>query len=402
MIFIWSGEGGPLQYAGLFLFLLQFIGPHLYHLANELSTLNADDGNGLHRGGNNPVVFSNSHLAFAVGFFLFNICGSLLLVWFPTSGVEEDNDVAGGAAGAAAEEAPSGSPANPIVIDDDGGGINNAAGNSSNTNNTQNGNVHDTNGAAGNISNTINTQHINVHDTNEQPQSLWRDYLSSLPQTPAPHVLFLPGLLFSFLLLLPLAADYLWKDGMLRYFTDENVLWLTTTVVICHIMMAILACRMLRDVIGGGGGGEGMWTYPGNARGPTRRRRRFRKLTAGEITDIVRKVPVEEYVSPKDVHSGQCTSVSRLKRMLVNRGESEATGRCFTREELAKEIERCRKFNEECPVCAEEYAEGDVLRVSHCQHEFHLHCFDKWMYTFSTNSRPATNPTCPLCKATIE
>lgn len=49
------------------------------------------------------------------------------------------------------------------------------------------------------------------------------------------------------------------------------------------------------------------------------------------------------------------------------------------------------------------HSNSDVLRVMHCcRNEYHLHCFDKWIYTFATDSRPATHPTCPLCKATLK
>lgn len=44
---------------------------------------------------------------------------------------------------------------------------------------------------------------------------------------------------------------------------------------------------------------------------------------------------------------------------------------------------------------------SDALRVLPCQHEYHLHCFDRWVYTFATDSRPRTEPTCPLCKYTL-
>jgi hypothetical protein len=43
----------------------------------------------------------------------------------------------------------------------------------------------------------------------------------------------------------------------------------------------------------------------------------------------------------------------------------------------------------------------DALRVLPCQHEFHLHCFDRWVYTFATETRADTEPSCPLCKASL-
>jgi len=119
-----------------------------------------------------------------------------------------------------------------------------------------------------------------------------------------------------------------------------------------------------------------------------------------EISDIVRKVPAEEFFPLAAVETG--CSTARLKRMLVHRGAAEAAQKCVERDDLAKEVLKVRNFNEECPICAEEYVEGDVMRVTHCKHEFHLHCFDKWIYSYSTDSRPPTHPTCPLCKAEIK
>jgi hypothetical protein len=41
-----------------------------------------------------------------------------------------------------------------------------------------------------------------------------------------------------------------------------------------------------------------------------------------EIADILRKVPVEEFVSNEEFRSGEC-SVTRMKRMTTNRGATE-------------------------------------------------------------------------------
>ena len=68
-------------------------------------------------------------------------------------------------------------------------------------------------------------------------------------------------------------------------------------------------------------------------------------------------MPVEEFVSEDDVKNGDC-SIARMKRMLCNRGALEAAERCLERDELVREIEKTRNFNEECAICAEEYVEG--------------------------------------------
>ncbi|KAL3797487.1 hypothetical protein ACHAW5_010096 [Stephanodiscus triporus] len=186
------------------------------------------------------------------------------------------------------------------------------------------------------------------------------------------------------------------RGGGTTTFADSGFVHLVVLAMIAHAAMTIAGYRVLRDVLGSGIAG----VYPGNRRGGGRRGR-GRKLTVTEIADIVRKVPVEEYVSEENIRTGDC-SVARMKRMMTNRGAADGVAaKCVERDDLVREIEGIRNFNEECAICAEEYVEGDILRVPLCRHEFHLHCFDKWMYTFSTDSRPATYPTCPLCKATV-
>ena len=47
-----------------------------------------------------------------------------------------------------------------------------------------------------------------------------------------------------------------------------------------------------------------------------------------------------------------------------------------------------------CPICMEDYVEGDVLRCLPCNvtHEFHVACCDRWL---------ESNSTCPLCRTAI-
>ena len=71
----------------------------------------------------------------------------------------------------------------------------------------------------------------------------------------------------------------------------------------------------------------------------------------------VRKVPVEEFVSEENVRTGDC-SVARMKRMMSNRGAADVAAKCVERDDLVRELEGIRNFNEECAICAEEYVEG--------------------------------------------
>lgn len=69
-------------------------------------------------------------------------------------------------------------------------------------------------------------------------------------------------------------------------------------------------------------------------------------------------MPVEEYVSEENIRTGNC-SVARMKRMMTNRGAADVVAAiCVERDDLVREIEGIRNFNEECAICAEEYVEG--------------------------------------------
>ena len=69
-------------------------------------------------------------------------------------------------------------------------------------------------------------------------------------------------------------------------------------------------------------------------------------------------MPVEEYLSEEDIRTGDC-SVGRLKRMMSNRGAADVVeAKCVERDDLVRELEGIRNFNEECAICAEEYVEG--------------------------------------------
>jgi hypothetical protein len=140
--------------------------------------------------------------------------------------------------------------------------------------------------------------------------------------------------------------------GGMTFTYNVGFIQLVLVAMGAHVLMAFAAYRVLRDVLAGG---DNVFTYPGNLRGSGggSSRRRRRKLTVSEIADIVRKVPVEEFVSNEDLRSGEC-SVTRMKRMMTNRGATEIAAKCIERDDLVCELEKIRKFNDECSICAEE------------------------------------------------
>mmetsp|Transcript_8347 Transcript_8347/g.18705 ORF Transcript_8347/g.18705 Transcript_8347/m.18705 type:complete len:355 (+) Transcript_8347:99-1163(+) len=354
MILIWSGEGGPLQWLGIIVFILQFFAPQIFRLSLEIQdgTLSIDSF---------PLVWLACSLAIAL------VMGGLWVAWDFWSSEEqqedeeehvnvneEDNNET--PAESSGPSAQSGTASNPVVVDDNG--------------------------------------------DDDAWIRAWTRINSMLQSFSPTHLMLALGFILPLAMTAPLFLNALQNEELPVGFANSGIIQITVLAILAvtaHSIMAIAAYRVLRDVLDSAGG---VGPYPGTRQG--RRRRLRRKLTVSELVDIVRKVPVEEFVSEDDVRTGSC-SIGRMKRMLANRGASEASEKCVERDDLAKEVEKVRKFNEDCAICAEEYVEGDVLRVSHCcKNEFHLHCFDKWIYTFSTDSRPNTHPTCPLCKATIQ
>ncbi len=261
--------------------------------------------------------------------------------------------------------APAGSAANPVIIDDD----------ENETSKNNNSNANSSNGGG-----------------NRSLQDRARAILGSLSPL---HVMIAAGIILPLAMIIPIVLD----GGATALFNERNTLQLSMFAFLAHSFMAVGAYRILRGILNGDVG-----TYPGmrGAAGGGMRARRSRKYTVEDIAELVRTVPVEEFVSEEELKSGGC-SISKMKRMLVNRGASDALHKCLDRNDILQEIERVRKFNEDCAVCAEQYEEGDALRVLKCQHEFHLHCFDRWVYTFAaSDSRRGNNkPSCPLCKTEL-
>jgi len=134
--------------------------------------------------------------------------------------------------------------------------------------------------------------------------------------------------------------------------------------------------------------------------------------TLSEIIAVVASMPVEEYVPDTTDGYGKC-SISQLKKMLEVReacvpslGNTSSTApRDFVeRGELVEAVRQCRKSNDSCIICFEEYNAGDPIRVlPKCGHEFHVECIDQWAYTCASSAnRHKQNPSCPLCKVALK
>jgi len=289
-------------------------------------------------------------------------------------GVTNNNNSNAATDASAHEHAPLGSAANPVVVDDDDDDPNDATNNNNNTDFWE--------------------RNDGITPLLDWANNSARRILHNL----SPMCLMIAaGFILPLSMIIPIFMDggaaALLNDG------NNNILQLSMFTFLAHSIMAVGAYRLLRQVLNN----QDVGTYPGMRRGGGGRRRTGsgRRYAVGDVEGMVRKVPVEEFVSEEELKAGAC-SISKMKRMLVNRGASESLHRCLDRSDLLEEIEKVRKYNEDCTICAEHYEEGDALRVLKCQHEFHLHCFDRWVYTFATDSRRGNNkPSCPLCKTEL-
>lgn len=378
MIFIWSNDGGPLQHAGLCLFALQFLLPQIMNVYNITMEIQYQ----------HQIPLAAVSLAFMVVVVL-----TVGAVWmFAFTGNDDDGDDGGVGVNnnnatdttAHHEHAPLGSAANPVVVDDDDDDPNDAT----NNNITRNNN------------NTNNNTDFWERNDGITPLLDWANNSARriLHNLSPMYLMIAAGFILPLSMIIPIFMDggaaALLNDG------NNNTLQLSMFAFLAHSFMAVGAYRLLRQVLNN----QDVGTYPGMRQGGGGRRRTTgsgRMYAVGDVEGMVRKVPVEEFVSEEELKAGAC-SISKMKRMLVNRGASDSLHRCLDRSDLLEEIEKVRKYNEDCTICAEQYEEGDALRVLKCQHEFHLHCFDRWVYTFATDSRRGNNkPSCPLCKTEL-
>jgi hypothetical protein len=142
-----------------------------------------------------------------------------------------------------------------------------------------------------------------------------------------------------------------------------------------------------------------------------------------KMVKLIRKVPLEMFVSQHEEesedegtatqrhdenehrHSYNLLTVSELKQMLKRRGVSQDEIDSFVdRQNLIDRLKQCRQYSDSCCICFEDYEEGDpVCVLPHCHHELHAECLDKWVYTFANNPvKLQHEPTCPLCKVELK
>jgi len=85
----------------------------------------------------------------------------------------------------------------------------------------------------------------------------------------------------------------------------------------------------------------------------------------------------------------------RLAHFFLLNDDDEDQPRGLTKEQIDNLA--TRNFGESdalktCSVCITEYAQGHKLRKLPCQHEYHVHCIDRWL---------SENSTCPICRRAV-
>jgi hypothetical protein len=377
MILIWSGEGGPLQRIGMIALCLQIIGPHLFQLYMNLqsihynaataTTTTATDNNEQSSTPNinyYDEILPRICLTLALGTALAAVTVGIVGGWNgirtfireESGGIFSRQSSNNGTTNQTSTVPRSttdnnsipGTAANPVRIHDVEINLN--------SNNSTNNNNNNDNFGQGGRNNILQSSSIAGEDNNNP---------SSTSSSQPLLVLTLVVAYVSIIVASPIVWNALqhsnadraaWSgttttssSSVFHYPGNNNIIattegseggggmtftynvgfiQLVLVAMGAHVLMAFAAYRVLRDVLAGG---DNVFTYPGNQRGGGgNSRRRRRKLTVSEIADIVRKVPVEEFVSNEELQSGEC-SVTRMKRMMTNRGATEIAAKCIER-----------------------------------------------------------------------
>jgi len=311
--FVWSSNGGPLQYIGLAIFAMQLI-PHF------MRNIGITDSN------MEKTVLLVCHFVPAMaGMILPLIAG----YWYLNNMLRED-----------LEEEEEGTAAQ-----DDGG----------------------------HQEHQLQLQQERPARTHERRES-WN---SSILGNSFPYSLILPAIFCGIMGL----ASFIFSNG--------NQLFL---VCFHFSLLAVFMTRVVKDFIAS-------MNNDATESGDQRRRNRNEFF---DIVETIRVLPIEEFLTEEEVRTS--CSIPQLKRMLRRREREGEARTCTERRHLVEELEKCRNYNETCCICAEEYKDGDSLRIlPKCCHEFHVECIDMWAYTFASNkSRKGQAPSCPLCKTLLK
>ena len=109
-------------------------------------------------------------------------------------------------------------------------------------------------------------------------------------------------------------------------------------------------------------------------------------------------LPIEEYIPPSALNDLSTAELVHLLREAAKcrRTELDPKQTPLERDELVKLVAELRGGDggSSCALCLEDFSLKESVRVLRCGHRFHIECVDRWLL-------PNTDPTCPLCKASI-
>lgn len=225
--------------------------------------------------------------------FLMVVLATFGAVWiFAFGGFDDDEEEGGGENNvgtndnnaATAAEAPLGSAANPVVVDDDDD-------EHDTTNNQNNNNTNDNNNNNNNADFWERNDGITplLDWANESARRILHNF------SPV-HLLLAAGFILPLSMIIPIFMDG--GAAALLNGSNNNTLQLSMFAFLAHSVMAMGAYRLLRQVLNNP---DNVGVYPGMRRQGGGRRRGARRYTVGDIGGMVRKVPVEEFVSEEEV-----------------------------------------------------------------------------------------------------
>ncbi|KAG7670431.1 hypothetical protein KSW81_002994 [Nannochloris sp. 'desiccata'] len=132
------------------------------------------------------------------------------------------------------------------------------------------------------------------------------------------------------------------------------------------------------------------------------------------IARLIQKLPIQVHHTKEDLST---RSISELKALLIEETDREkdisgspAVDRAalfLEKQDLIEALlggptaSRSHDSSaESCSICCEDYSCGDLKRVlPGCGHQFHLECVDRWCFSSTEYSRPAS---CPMCNTELK
>ncbi|KAK2077975.1 hypothetical protein QBZ16_003843 [Prototheca wickerhamii] len=184
--------------------------------------------------------------------------------------------------------------------------------------------------------------------------------------------------------ILSLIGSALWLAAMLAGFHGMSLLVAALPYIRAGVPVPQAFSRAWRVAQGA--------ARPG-ARGPGPR---SRSEHFAAVSHTVLGLPTELYHSPAELAALPAGEL----RVLLRRARIDPGVGPLEKEDLVRLLlERADTSSQQCSICFEDYAPGDVLRVlPECRHKFHLECVDRWFLSSADGNK---EPLCPMCNTPL-